>query len=94
MLKSFVNDIYDITKNKKEFDIEIWKNDKYVNGLSVELDLRKMGVDSKSDWEFSIIKDLCREIDGIIRDTEKVPSSEEIKKVMEDKQYLSIKIGR
>ncbi len=83
----YINDIIDVTNEIKEFDIDIFKESSYINGYNLVLDLGKMGINPKSDWEFTIIKMIRHYIE---KNYENGIDLKEMKKDLESKELLII----
>jgi len=89
-LYTIVSDIKDKKGQKVLIDLDVYDNDNYITSYNVELELKKMGLNKKMDYEYQLSKDLNRIVRRYYNNKKKLPSIDTIQNKMHHKNYLII----
>ena len=89
-LNTAVADIIDKRGQIILVKLDIYNDDKYIDTYDIELDLKKMNLNQKMSYEFTLAKDLNRVFLRYYYNYKKLPTSKYIKRKMEEKNYLLI----
>lgn len=89
-LYTIVSDIKDKRGQKVLIDLDVYDSDNYITSYNIELELKKMGLNKKMDYEYQLSKDLNRVVRRYYNNKKKLPSVETIQNKMHHKNYLII----
>lgn len=89
-LYTIVSDIRDKRGQKVLIDLDVFNGDNYITSYNVELELKKMGLNKKMDYEYQLSKDLNRVVRRYYKEKKKLPTVDTIQNKMHHKNYLII----
>ena len=89
-LYTIVSDIKDKRGQRVLISLDVYNGDKYITSYNFELELKKMGLNKKMDYEYQLSKDLNRVVSRYYNIKKKLPTIETIQNKMHHKNYLII----
>lgn len=89
-LYTIVSDIKDKRGQRVLINLDVYNGDKYITSYNFELELKKMGLNKKMDYEYQLSKDLNRVVRRYYNIKKKLPTIETIQNKMHHKNYLII----
>lgn len=89
-LYTIVSDIRDKRGQRVLIDLDVFDGDNYITSYDIELELKKMGLNKKMDYEYQLSKDLNRVVRKYYKTKRKLPNVETIQNKMHHKNYIII----
>ena len=93
-LHTVVSDIIDGKKQNIEVDLDLYNANEYIKTYKIKIDLEKIGLDKKMEYEFQLSKDLDRIVLKYYYKYEKIPSEKDIEEAMNKKNYFTISLPK